>query len=370
MNHPLPPNALNGSFVSGSTTETDRTSASIDEFSPTGHPTSSNATPQLVSTPIPGTSFGPMVLPPGMAPHYRLVAEVPKAHSKSISAVRFSPDGRWLGSASADKKIKIFNMQDMRLEKTLLGHQLGVNDMAWSMDSRTIVSCADDRLVKLFDFVSGKCRMTLKGHTNYVFCCNFNPQGTLVVSGSFDETVRLWCAKNGNCMRVFTGHQDPISSVAFNREGNLAASGSYDGSIRIWNVAQGACTKILIDEIKPPVSYVKFSPNGKYILAGNLNHVLKLWDFTKGKPLKEYTGHENSKYCLTANFSITGGKWIVSGSEDNRVYIWNIQTRDIVQTLDGHTTPVMCAECHPLQNVIASCALEPDFSIKIWRSES
>ena len=30
-------------------------------------------------------------------------------------------------------------------------------------------------------------------------------------------------------------------------------------------------------------------------------------------------------------------QWIVSGSEDNMVYVWNLQTKEIVQKLDGHT---------------------------------
>ena len=29
-------------------------------------------------------------------------------------------------------------------------------------------------------------------------------------------------------------------------------------------------------------------------------------------------------------------QWIVSGSEDHMIYIWNLQTKEVVQRLEGH----------------------------------
>lgn len=85
--------------------------------------------------------------------------------------------------------------------------------------------------------------------------------------------------------------------------------------------------------------------------------------------MKTYTGHENSKFCIPATFSVTNGKYIVSGSEDNCLYLWDLQTRKVVQKLEGHTDTVIAVSCHPSKNMIASGALMNDRTVKVWVQE-
>jgi WD40 repeat protein len=117
-----------------------------------------------------------------------------------------------------------------------------------------------------------------------------------------------------------------------------------------------------------PVSYVGYSPNGRFVLAGTLDSKLRLWDvttkyhpaatssfLTTGIPsvasgsyrkpstlrcTKTYSGgHVNSKFCTFAAFAAAGPKerqYIVSGSEDGKVYLYGLNSRKVVQVLDGH----------------------------------
>uniref|UniRef100_A0A2I2YSS1 Uncharacterized protein n=1 Tax=Gorilla gorilla gorilla TaxID=9595 RepID=A0A2I2YSS1_GORGO len=259
-------------------------------------PTPSSSTTQSKPTPV--------------KPNYFTLA----GHTKAVSSVKFSPNGEWLASSSADKLIKIWGTHMMGNLRKPSGHKLGISDAAWSSDSNLFVSASDDKTLKIRDVSSGKCLKTLKGHSNYVFCCNFNLQSSLTVSGSFDESVRIWVVKTGKCHKT------------------ASSLGSSLAWLPRWTT-------------------------------------LKLWDYSKGKCLKTYTGHKNEKYCIFANFSVTGGKWIVSGSEDNLLYIWNLQTKEIVQKLQGHTDVVISTACHPTENIITSAALENDKTIKLWKSD-
>jgi COMPASS component SWD3 len=70
-----------------------------------------------------------------------------------------------------------------------------------------------------------------------------------------------------------------------------------------------------------------------------------------------------------AAFSTAGGQYIVSGSEDAKIYIWDLQSRRIAQILEGHKDVVLAIDTHPTRKLIASASMEKDLTIRLWSEE-
>ena len=94
------------------------------------------------------------------------------------------------------------------------------------------------------------------------------------------------------------------------------------------------------------VTSVTFSPNGRYIVSGSSDHTIRVWDAQTGtqmgNPLQGHTDSVNS-VALSPD-----GRHIVSGSWDQTIRVWDVQTGGQVgNLLQGHTNTVSSVAFSP-----------------------
>jgi COMPASS component SWD3 len=198
-------------------------------------------------------------------------------------------------------------------------------------------------------------------------------QGNVIASGGEDGRVIYWDIRYGRPIRNVICHDSyPVSCLEFHKDSSILLTASTDGLCRIWDVSTGHCLKTLVEQCNPAVGSARFSPNGRFILVSHINGTIKLWDYLRTKEKGVFQGHANAAYCIPSGFlNPTGPKEavsVVSGSEDNKVYVWDLNSRKLQQTLVGHEDVVIATACHPFERIVASAGLQKDRHIRIWSS--
>jgi ribosome assembly protein 4 len=114
-------------------------------------------------------------------------------HVQLVNHIAFSPDARYIASASFDKKVKIWCGKTGRFLHTLTGHVGSVYQIAWAPDSAYIASASKDSTVKVWALKDLKRALhTLAGHEDEVYTLDWSPNGSQLASGGKDRTIKIW----------------------------------------------------------------------------------------------------------------------------------------------------------------------------------
>ncbi|XP_075507936.1 uncharacterized protein LOC142544784 [Primulina tabacum] len=298
---------------------------------------------------------------------YRSILAISYHDRDKASIVKFSPDGLLLAVGSNGNP-RTFDISPPKLTflRKFTGHAGRVTDLSFSSDSRFLATCSEDTTIHLWDVSTGSLVRKLSGHNGLVSCVNFNRESNMIASGSFDETVRIWNVDSGACVTVipvFSGH---ITGVDFDPSGSMIAACSLDGVCRIWDPVTGNRMTTIKEPEAPPVGSLKFSSDGKFLLIGIMNNTLGLWNMECRRLHRIYHGHSNTTHPISSTFSGQAERYIVSGSEDKCLCIWDVLTGRLVEKFEAHEGPVVSVSCHPTRNMIASAALRDPNTVKIW----
>ena len=72
-----------------------------------------------------------------------------------------------------------------------------------------------------------------------------------------------------------------------------------------------------------PVMSIDYSADGKFIITGSKDKTLKLWEVATGREIRTFTGH--TKSVTGVKFSPDGSK-VVSVSYDQFAIVWSVKT--------------------------------------------
>jgi len=240
------------------------------------------------------------------------------------------------------------------------GHSEFVNAVAWSPNGRYIASASWDHTVQVWD-VNTRALLFSYEHNDIVDALAWSPDGHYIASGSWDNTVQVWDVNTRTHYRTYTGHKDIVSALAWSPDSRYIASGSWDHTVQVWDVN----TRVLsfTYSYNETVYTVAWSPDGHYIAAGGSDRWIDVLNAKKGNLVLTYYGHDSVVNTLAWS---PDSRYIASGDRDHIVQVWNAKTGRLLFTYKGHTNEVDALAWSPDGHLIASGSW--DNTVQVWQA--
>lgn len=109
------------------------------------------------------------------------------------------------------------------------------------------------------------------------------------------------------------------------------------------------------------VTSVAITPDEKYVVTGSADKTVRLWDATTGKEVRKFIGH-TGKVTGVAIVSDEDGTYIFSSSDDGTVREWDLEKGTEIGQLVGHTGPVTSVR----SNGIIVVTTGADKTVRVW----
>lgn len=328
----------------------------------------------------------------GIAVHtLSLVRSIPAAGR--AMALALTPDGKAL-TGGEDKLVRIWNLGNGTLEKTLEGAEQGIQAIAINKNGTLAAAAGADQTTRIYSLADARLIGSFKGpsavhglafspnqstlavgyHNNQVQTWSvpwtpgqpkppefgllqmtyqhdgpvtdliFNADGSQLWSSSLDKSVRIWKTPSDKEIRNLA-HPAIVDAVAFSPVGDLVATGCHDGKLRIFDGTKGT----LVKEINAhpftapnppnPIYSLIWTTDGKKVVTGSFDHSAKLWDATSGAMIREFKGykekdfekgHRDGIFCVALS---PDGKTLATGSSDRRILLWNVADGSVIKEL-------------------------------------
>jgi periodic tryptophan protein 2 len=174
----------------------------------------------------------------------------------------------------------------------------------------------------------------------------YTPDSQQIITTADDGKIKVWDVQSGFCVVTFTEHSSAVTACEFAKRGRVLFTASLDGSVRAWDMIRYRNFRTFTAPSRLSFSCLAIDPSGEVVCAGSIDSFeIYIWSVQTGQLLDQLSGHEGP--ISTLAFAPNGSA-LVSGSWDHTVRIWSIFER--TQTSEPLT----------LQADVLSVAVRPD----------
>jgi WD40 repeat protein len=262
--------------------------------------------------------------------------------------IALTRDGRRLFVSTTTGDIYVWDVQSLRMQRTLRGHQQvsargketdpEVRSLDMLPDGTVLASAANDGRVVFWDVDTLTPQSAIDTGDRSLVDARFSPDGSELVTATLSGPVRIWDVKTGDELSsidarthsaVFTPAAEGIVTVAGPR---WTGGDPETRTVRRWTRGKDEPELVYGDAVgsfSHHSNRVQISDDGRLLLsAGGRSHI---YDFVDGELLFELPDEEMTDAVFTPN-----GESVLAGFRSGQLREYDLLTNQLTQTEDAH----------------------------------
>ena len=261
-------------------------------------------------------------------------------HDDKITDIAFSNTGTLMASASYDGKIKIWNLNNWQEIKNINSPSVPAYSGVKGNEPTFVIFTENDthvlfggynmKVVKA-NINTGQKQEIFTTTKGAVTCGTISENKQKLFFGAVDKIYFLDLQNNRITKQISKSknYDDLICETELLPNSNLLAYWAYNGKVHFYNTQTGELQYSINATNKKGTSNIAFSFDKKYMLTGNDGNKTKIWNLQNRQIIQTLTGHTGEVTCFAYS---TDGNYIVTGGNDNKIIIWKQrqQNADII----------------------------------------
>ncbi|KAF6715356.1 Autophagy-related protein 16-1 [Oryzias melastigma] len=276
-----------------------------------------------------------------------------EAHDGEVNAVRFSPGSRLLATGGMDRRVKLWEVIAGRCEAkgSLTGSNAGITSIEFDSAGSYLLAASNDFASRIWTVEDFRLRHTLTGHSGKVLSARFLLDNARIVSGSYDRTLKLWDLRSKVCMKtVFAGSS--CNDIVCTEQ--CVMSGHFDKKVRFWDIRAESIVREM--ELLGRVTSLDLNHDRTELLTCSRDDLLKIIDLRSNAVRQTLSaqGFKCGADWTRVTFS-PDGSYVIGGSADGALYIWNVLTGKVDRVLDrNHNSAINSVSWSPSGTYVVS----------------